>query len=69
MDEDVQLLISQTRAMRKYQKLWYLYKQRKDLAKAISLESQVDTTLKRLPEQQQISFSQKGLFQDDETRF
>lgn len=69
MEQDIELLITTTRAMRKFQKQWFMYKNRKDLAKSISLESQVDDILKRLPEPQQISFSQKGLFQDDETRF
>lgn len=67
--EDLQLLITTGRAMRKYQKLWYLYHNRKDLAKALSLESQFDEILKRLPDNQPTPLLQKGLFQDDEVRF
>lgn len=69
MTEDLELLIAKVTAMRKYQKSWYRYKMTKDLAKAKSLEGQVDELLKRMPLPGEISYSQKGMFQDDETRF
>lgn len=69
MNDDTELLITTTRAMRKHQKAWYQFKNGRDLSKAKSLEMQVDEILKRIPDHQPTPLTQKGLFQDNETRF